>query len=88
MNHIVLISFLFVGSFAENWIISGEYEYKIFEDKWISGKNFEYFQELCSVHGGEVAILKDENLANLISNSSTSKLRLNKIKSYYCCPMA
>ena len=73
MKHIVLFCVVFVGSVAQDWIISGEYEYKIFEEEWIDGKTFEDFQELCAVHGGEVAVLKDENVANLVMNSATSK---------------
>ena len=73
MKHIVLISFVFVGSLANDWIISGEYEYKIFKEEWIDGKTFEYFQELCGVHNGQLAVLKDENVANLVANSAISK---------------
>ena len=73
MKHLVFTFFVFVGSYAEDWIISGEYEYKIFGDKWIDGENFEYFQELCSVQNGQLAVLKNESVANLVANSATSK---------------
>ena len=65
--------FCFVGSLAENWIVSGVYEYKIFNEKWIGGKRFENFQQLCGLHRGEVAVLKDESVANLVAKSATSK---------------
>ena len=73
MKHLVVICVIFVGSFADDWIISGEYEYKIFGEEWIVGKTFEDFQELCGAHGGELAILKDESVANLVANSTISK---------------
>ena len=79
MKHIFLISFIFVGSFAGDWIISGKYEYKIFGENWTTGENFQYFQELCGAFDGEVAVLKDENVADLVANSATSKFSQCKI---------
>ena len=83
MKHIVIICVIFVGSFAEDWIIYGEYEYKIFGEKWIAGENFQYFQELCGAYDGEVAVLKDENVANLVGNSATSMFSQYKINYIY-----
>ena len=78
MKYLPVIFFVFVGSFADDWIISGEYEYKIFGEEWIDGKTFEDFQELCGVHGGELAVLKDESVANRVANSATSKFSYDK----------
>ena len=73
MKYLSVIFFVFVGSYANDWVISGEYEYKIFGEEWIYGNTFEDFQELCGVHGGKVAILKDESVANLVAYSALSK---------------
>ena len=74
MKYLPVLFFVFVGSFAQDWSISGEYEYKIFKEEWIESKTFKDFQELCAVHRGELAVLKDESVANLVANSATSKL--------------
>ena len=66
MNQILLICFAFVVSFAEDWKIFGEYEYKVFEEgKWVYASSFKDFQQLCANQGGEVAVLKDKMWQNL-----------------------
>ena len=81
MKYLAIICFVFVGSFAGDWKIFGEYEYKVFEEMdWVYADRFEEFQQLCAGHGGEVAILKTKHVAKLVTNSAAGKLCPNKIE--------
>ena len=73
MKHLFCFFILIVPTLAEDgWEVCGvENEYKIFDEVWIYG-GFDDFQRLCGDEGGELAILKDPDVAQCVMNIKPS----------------